>query len=85
MAAPADTAGTADTAVLVVDQEPELRGRMAEALAAAGHRVQVADDGLHAIVCLTQSDFDVVVTDVELPGAGGVEVLRRARVTSPGT
>jgi two-component system NtrC family sensor kinase len=78
-------ADPADTAVLVVDEEPGLRARMAEALAVAGHRVSVADDGLRAIACLTQSDFDVVVTDVQLPGANGVEVLRRARVTSPGT
>jgi two-component system, NtrC family, sensor kinase len=71
--------------VLVVDDEPDSREIIAHELRAEGHEVSVSGDGLGAIACLKQADFDVVVTDVRMPGATGVEVLRLARMTSPDT
>ena len=76
---------TNNASILVVDDEPDFRELIAHELGAEGYQISVAGDGLRAIACLSQSDFDVVVTDVRMPGASGVEVLRLAHLTSPDT
>jgi signal transduction histidine kinase len=75
----------APAAVLVAEPAPALRHRMAEWLAAEGYRVSETGDGPRVIACLTEADFDVLVTDAHMPGASGPEVLRLAQVASPGT
>jgi signal transduction histidine kinase len=72
-------------AVLVVEQDPALRQRVAEWLAAEGYRVSETGDGPRVVACLTAADFDVLVADAHTPGASGPEVLRLAQVASPGT
>ena len=71
--------------ILVADDEPGFRGRIAHALGAEGYEISMAEDGASAIAFLTQSEFDVVVTDVRMSGASGVEVLRLTRMTAPDT
>jgi DNA-binding NtrC family response regulator len=72
-------------AVLVTDDEPGVRESLAEVLRDAGYDVQVAADGLAAIAALEARDFAVVITDVRMPGADGLAVLKRAREISPQT
>jgi two-component system NtrC family sensor kinase len=71
--------------ILVVDDEPDFRNFVAHELGEEGYGVSVANDGLRAISALAESEFDVVVTDVRMPGASGVEVLRAARARTPET
>jgi two-component system, NtrC family, sensor kinase len=71
--------------ILVVDDEPDFRNMVAHELGEEGYGVSVANDGLGAIACLAESEYDVVVTDVRMPGASGVEVLRAARARTPET
>jgi signal transduction histidine kinase/CheY-like chemotaxis protein len=78
------TAGEA-AKVLVVDDEPDFRTMVAHELGEEGYGVSVAADGLGAISCLAETEYDVVVTDVRMPGATGVEVLRAARQRAPDT
>ena len=72
-------------AILVVDDEPGIRESLAEVLRDAGHVVEVAVDGTSALAALEVHDFSLVITDLRMPGADGLAVLRRAREIAPQT
>ncbi|MEP6652970.1 MAG: response regulator [Myxococcales bacterium] len=76
---------TTGAKVLVVDDEPDFRNMVAHELGEEGYGVSTANDGLRAISCLATNEYDVVVTDVRMPGASGVDVLRAARARTPET
>ncbi|MGC2856172.1 ATP-binding protein [Novispirillum sp. DQ9] len=65
--------------VLVVEDEPVNRHVLEGLLAHAGHAVTSAASGLEALGCLERGDFDMVLTDLRLPGLSGIEVARRVR------
>ena len=68
--------------VLIVEDEPELRRTFARTLEAAGWPVETAPDGLAAMARLRTDDFDVVVTDIAMPGMDGLDLLKAARTRS---
>jgi DNA-binding NtrC family response regulator len=72
-------------AILVADDEPGVRESLAEVLRDAGYTVETAADGPAALAALEDRDFAVIVTDLRMPGADGLEVLARARDLSPQT
>jgi two-component system response regulator PilR (NtrC family) len=72
-------------AILVADDEPGVRESLAEVLRDAGYDVEVAADGNAALAALETRDFAVILTDLRMPGADGLAVLRRAREVSPQT
>ncbi len=65
--------------ILVVEDDPGLRFTMTDNLEEAGFAVTATDDGTEAIRLLESETFDVVVTDIRLPGKDGLEVLREAK------
>jgi putative two-component system response regulator len=65
--------------VLVVDDEEGVRLFFQRLLSAAGFAVDLAVDGESALAAITAVAPDVVLLDVNLPGATGVEVCRRVR------
>jgi DNA-binding response OmpR family regulator len=69
-------------AVLVVDDEPELRSLLAFALKQADIEVVLAGDGESALVRWQQDQPDVIVLDVNLPDRSGLSVLERIRAAS---
>jgi two-component system response regulator HydG len=71
--------------VLVVDDDDIVRGSIAEAIAAAGHRVAQASDGEQALSLLQSRCFDLAVCDVQMPRLDGLTLFRRLRHDSPGT
>ena len=72
-------------AILVADDEPGVRESLAEVLRDAGYDVRTAPDGPNALGALDEREFAVVLTDLRMPGADGLAVLRRAHETSPQT
>src|SRR5262249_48303060 len=64
---------------LLVDDEPELRETLAEAIESAGHTVTKLGDGATAAELLRTHAYDVVLTDVRLPGVNGLTLVRTAR------
>jgi two-component system response regulator PilR (NtrC family) len=72
-------------AILVADDEPGVRESLAEVLRDVGYAVETAADGTAALKALEEHDFGVVVTDLRMPGADGLDVLKRAREISPQT
>jgi len=71
--------------ILLVDDEPEIRLPLGEALREIGHRVALAADGHEAMQCLDRQIFNLVVSDVRLPKGDGFSILRRVRDEQPST
>ena len=70
--------------VLLVDDERFARTLYSDYLRAVGHEVEVADSSESALVLLAYRPFDVLVTDVILPGAkDGLELLDAAKQLDP--
>jgi signal transduction histidine kinase len=70
--------------VLVVDDFPDALALYEALLTEDGHRVRTASNGLDALQQVEQSEPEVVLLDVSMPGLDGVEVLRRLRARSHG-
>ncbi len=69
--------------ILVADDEEGVRSFLAEALAADGHDVTESPDGRDASALLDRHAFDVVVTDLKMPGVDGMELVRKVRAEQP--
>jgi DNA-binding response OmpR family regulator len=65
--------------MLIVDDEPNVRLVFRTALETAGYRVLEAADGQAALDQLAASPVALVLLDLQMPGLGGMEVLRRLR------
>ena len=65
--------------ILIVDDERNSREALCGFLQ-AGYNVTVAEDGLRAINILKKRDFDVVLTDLRMPGVDGMAVLKETCV-----
>jgi CheY-like chemotaxis protein len=65
--------------VLLAEDSPQVRQFTGRVLQEGGYRVTQASDGVEALERLTESPggFDVLVTDVAMPGMGGVELAQR--------
>lgn len=72
-------------AILVADDEPGIRESLVDVLQDSGYDVRAAADGSEAIEAIEEQNFAVVVTDIRMPGADGLAVLRKARASSPQT
>ncbi|QRK07955.1 response regulator [Archangium violaceum] len=76
--------GTLASTVLVVDDEPVVRDVCARLLAREPDLVvSLAEDAEEALVLLRSQRFDVLITDKNLPGLGGVELIAEARALQP--
>ena len=76
---------TSNRSILLAEDEPSIRDGLVEVLADEGYVVTAVADGYAAILAVEQSNYDVVLTDLRMPGADGLQVLRRARELSPQT
>jgi DNA-binding response OmpR family regulator len=70
---------TAVWRVLVADDDPTVGLLMSAALPKDEFVLSVVTDGLQALAVLQENDFDLVLLDVEMPGASGVEVCTALR------
>jgi len=69
--------------VLVADDEEGVRTFLAESLERAGHEVTQVADGTEAIRAAQEEPFDVVLTDLHMPGTDGMAVVRAVRTEQP--
>jgi len=65
--------------ILVVDDEKSIRDILTFVLEEEGHIVTAIADGSEAIDWVDKSGFDLAIVDVNLPGTGGIEVLRKIK------
>jgi two-component system KDP operon response regulator KdpE len=69
--------------ILIVDDESAIRRALRPPLAELGFQVSEASRGEEALQMLRSANFDAVLLDVNMPGIGGVETLRRIRAFAP--
>jgi two-component system NtrC family response regulator len=68
-----------DKRILLVEDDPNLRRVLVYHLEKEGFTVEEAGDGLLALDALATSPFDLVITDVRMPGMDGIELLKAVR------
>jgi len=69
--------------ILLVDDYIPSRNVLEESLEGDSFCIVTAENGLEAIHALEGDPFDLVITDLKMPGATGIEVLRRAKEVNP--
>ncbi len=67
------------SSILVVDDEPHIREIVGSYLVREGHEIRYAGDGDAALAAAMDSEPDLIVLDVMLPGRSGFDVLRELR------
>ena len=68
---------------LVVDDEEPVRAMLADAVEAAGHHATAVASGGEAVACFRAEPFDVVITDLAMPGVSGWQVARAVKHMAP--
>jgi CheY-like chemotaxis protein len=69
--------------VLVVDDDPSVRESVAGLLTSAGYDVASAEDGLGALSRIKNALPDVIISDLNMPGMSGTELLAVVRQSFP--
>jgi two-component system response regulator PilR (NtrC family) len=70
--------------ILVVDDERSMREMLEIFLAREGYSVAACASGSEALRHLSHEDFDLVITDINMPGLSGFDLLREVREKDPG-
>ncbi|MFZ2763835.1 MAG: sigma-54 dependent transcriptional regulator, partial [Minisyncoccia bacterium] len=82
---PANVTAGSTGCILVVDDHDSLRRGLAQALQEMGNEVMEAPNGTRAIELLCDHRFDVIVSDLKMPGSTGIDVLKTAKTLHPTT
>lgn len=69
--------------ILVVDDEPNIRDVLSKTLALAEYDVDVAANGETALEQLRARTYDLLITDLKMPGVDGLAVIREVRRSNP--
>jgi PAS domain S-box-containing protein len=73
----------APVSVLVIDDDPDVRGFIVTSLEEQGYRVREASDGREGLAALERETPDLVVLDFIMPGLSGADVARQIRAKRP--
>lgn len=73
------------TAILLAEDDESLRVFLGRALEKAGHKVRVCADGEEAADALLEDEWDLLLTDIVMPGMDGIELARRCSTVRPET
>jgi two-component system, NtrC family, response regulator AtoC len=71
--------------ILLIDDESHNREALTLLLTHAGYQVQSAASGEEALQILQETPFEIVITDLFLPGVSGIDILKRVKEDSPYT
>jgi response regulator RpfG family c-di-GMP phosphodiesterase len=69
--------------ILVIDDDAGVRKFLVAALTERGHEVKAAEGGEEGLAEFSRGRFDLVVTDVKMPGISGLEVVREVKRRDP--
>jgi len=79
MHSPAEPTPEHTLSVLLVEDDADLRAVLARHMRRAGHQVRSTRDGNEAREALREQKFDVMISDIQLPGVDGLTLLREIR------
>jgi DNA-binding NtrC family response regulator len=65
--------------ILIVDDEPSMRMALSESLDSCGYKTEAVNNGEEALKVFDQELWDMVITDMRMPGINGLDVLRSIR------
>jgi two-component system response regulator PilR (NtrC family) len=71
--------------ILIVEDENSMRDVLSMLLEGEGYRVTTAEDGAEGLTRVDGDIFDLIITDIKMPGATGFDILKRAQDVSPET
>lgn len=71
--------------ILLADDDPDIHGLLVAALSEVDREIESAHDGLEALQRIEATPFDLVITDVNMPGLDGLTLLERIQKVRPGT
>lgn len=71
--------------ILICEDDLLLLGRLTDFAAGEGHEVHQASDGASALAMTIQNKYDILVTDIRLPGVNGIELIGKLKESSPST
>ncbi len=77
------TANEQEAYILVVDDEGAIRYSISKTLQRVGYQVQAAASGEEALEMMKDQEYDVVLTDIRMPGLSGVELLSKIKEQAP--
>lgn len=69
--------------ILIVDDEEIVRSSCRRILEPEGYHVTIAKNGAEGLYLLSSRTFDLILTDLKMPGMDGVELLRKTREVCP--
>jgi len=69
--------------ILLIDDDPALGGYLTRVLTRGGFEVTHELDSASALLRVEEQDWDLLITDIELPGMNGLELLERVRQLVP--
>ncbi|MCD6358978.1 MAG: response regulator [Dehalococcoidia bacterium] len=69
--------------ILVVDDQSMIRDVIRDILKQSGHQIATAESGADALDVLQEEDFDVLLTDIMMPGMSGLELVSKVRELKP--
>lgn len=76
---------SSDISLLYVEDDAATRGHVTRALAARGYRLTVAESGEQGLALFCEQTYDIVLTDIMMPGLNGLEMAREIRSLSSDT
>jgi len=71
--------------ILVIDDDPEMGRLIKKFLSREDYRVETALNGSDGLLLIQQKAFDLVISDLKMPGMSGFELIRRAKAFAPET
>ncbi len=71
--------------ILVIEDVPAVLLSLRIVLEGSGHRVTAVADGVAGLGLIAKDAFDLVITDIWMPGLSGAEVIRAGRERAPAT
>lgn len=69
--------------ILIVDDEDGVRTFLAECLELSGHEVDQAESGERALALINARSFELVITDLRMPGMTGLQLIEQVQVDQP--
>ncbi len=71
--------------ILIVDDDKSILELLSELLSENGHNIKTAEDGQTALRLIEDEFFEVIITDLVMPGMDGIELMKKVLKTSPYT
>jgi DNA-binding NtrC family response regulator len=69
--------------ILIVDDDGPMRSFLCTVLGEEGYRLEEARNGTEGLALLSASDFDLVITDLRMPGLSGLDLVREGKKARP--